>query len=134
NVHVPAIHLDVSVRDELPRAAAGVRETEAEDDVIQPRLQKLEQRFTGDAALAQGGLENPAELFLEQTVLIPELLFFAEGDRVIGLLAARALRAVHAGRIILSLERFGWSKKWDAIASAHFCFRSGVSAHERLSG
>jgi hypothetical protein len=78
-------------------------------------------------------LENPAELFFKETVLIPQLLFFTQGDRVIGLLTAGALRAVHAGRIVFALERFGWSKERHSIAAANFCFRSGVSAHEKKS-
>jgi len=113
------------------RAPLRCCEAETEDDVIESRFQKLKQRFTGDAALAQRALENAAELFFEQAVLITELLFFTERDRVIGLFAARTFGAVHAGRIILSLKRFGGSKERHAVAAAHFGFRSGVSAHEK---
>ena len=55
---------------------------------------------------AQCVLENAPELTLEQPVLVTELLFFAERDCIIGLLAPRSLWPVHAGRIIFSLERF----------------------------
>src|SRR5204863_9555114 len=131
DVDVLAVDLDVAVGNELARAAAGIREAETEDDVIEPRFQKLKQRFAGHSALAQGGLENPAELFFEQAVLVTELLFFTERDRVIGLFAARTFGTVHAGTIILSLKRFGWSKERHAVAAAHFMFRSGVSPHEK---
>src|SRR5207237_572062 len=86
-------------------ARGGVGEAEPEHDVVDPGLEQLEQRLAGHAALAQCVLENAPELTLEQPVLVTELLFFAERDCIIGLLAPRSLWPVHAGRIIFSLER-----------------------------
>ena len=50
---------------------------------------ELQKRFARDAALAQGALENPPELSLQQPVLVTQLLFFTERNRVIGLFPAR---------------------------------------------
>ena len=41
----------------MARAAAGVGEAEAEDDVIEPGLQKLEERFAGDILGVDSELE-----------------------------------------------------------------------------
>ena len=38
--------------------------------------------------VAQSGLENPAELFLEEPILVAELLLFAQSDRIIRLFPA----------------------------------------------
>ena len=45
DVHVAAIHLDVAVGNQLARAAASIREAEAENNVIEAGLEKLEQAF-----------------------------------------------------------------------------------------
>ena len=46
------------MRDQLARGAASIREAEAENDVVEPGLEQLQQGFAGDAALAQGSLER----------------------------------------------------------------------------
>jgi hypothetical protein len=66
----------------------------------------LQQRLTGHTAFLQRFPENPPELPLKQTVLITQLLFFTERDRLIGLFAPRPSRAMHARRIIFPLQRF----------------------------
>jgi len=38
---------------------------------------------------------------------------------------------MHAGRIVLPFQRFGWSKKGHAIAAADFGLWSGISAHRK---
>ena len=67
-------------------------------------------RLAGDAARAQRSLEIAAELALEQAVHEAELLLFAEGGGVFGLLAA-AFVAVHAGRIIAAFESLVGAEK-----------------------
>src|SRR5262249_9676729 len=91
--------------------------------------EQLEQRFTSHATLAQRAVENPAELALEQPVLITKFLFLAKRDRVIGLLPARASWSVHSRRIIFPLERFRWPENLDTISAADLCFRSSISSH-----
>jgi hypothetical protein len=94
------------MRHELARCTTRVSEPKPVNNVIQSRLQQLEQRFTGYTTFAQRTLENAAELSFKQSVLIAQLLFLTEGDRVVGLFAPGAPRAVDAGWIILSLQCF----------------------------
>jgi hypothetical protein len=77
------------VRHQLPRGTARICEPEPEHHIVEARLEKLQQCFAGDTATLQRSFENPAKLFFQQAVLITELLFFTERDRVIGLFAAR---------------------------------------------
>jgi hypothetical protein len=92
------------MRHELARCTARVGEPKPVNNIIESRFQQLKKRFTGHTTLAQRTLENPPELSFKQPVLIAQLLFFTEGNRVIGLLASGASRAVLAGGIILPLE------------------------------
>src|SRR5438270_5513364 len=119
----------MTVRNELARGVARVREAEPVDHVVESRLEKLEQCFAGHAALAQGVLENSTELALEQTVLITKLLFLAESNRVFGLFPPRTFRTVHSRRIIFPLERFRRSKNLHTVAAADPCLWSGISSH-----
>src|SRR5262249_19070859 len=113
----------------LVLGAAGVSKTKAVNNIVEARFQQLEKRFTGHTAFAQCSLKNAPKLSLEQSVLIAQLLFFAERDRVIGLLAPGASRAVHAGRIVLPLQRLRRTEDRHTVTPAHFCFWSCVSGH-----
>jgi len=88
NVYFPAIHLNVAMGNELTCRAPGVREAKPENNVIEPRFEKLQQRFAGNATLAQGVLKNTAKLAFEKSVLVAKLLLFTERDGIIGLLTA----------------------------------------------
>src|ERR1041385_6967123 len=68
------------------------------NNIIESRFQQLEKRFTGHTTLAQRTLEKAPKLSFEQPVLIAQLLFLTEGNRVIGLLSPGAPRAVDAGK------------------------------------
>src|SRR6266496_2121026 len=78
---------------------------------------------------AQRVLENAPELPLQKSILITQLLFFSERNRVLGLFPPGTSGAVHAGRIIFPLQRLGGAEERHAITAADFCFWSGVSAH-----
>src|ERR1700730_4435654 len=130
NVDVATVDLNMAMGNKLTRSIARVCQSKAVNNVIEPSLKQLQQRFTSDTAFAQRVFEYAAKLALEQSVLVTELLFFAERDGVFRLLAPRTFRSVHARRIIFPFKRFGWSKNLDAVTAAHSCFRSGVSAHE----
>src|SRR5436305_849759 len=120
------------MRNELARPASRVREAEPENNVIKARLEQLQERLAGHTALPQRGLENAAELFLKQAVLVAQLLLLAQGNGVVRLFAPGSLRAVHSRRIIFSLERLRGSKQWHSVAAADFRFRSGVSGHQKI--
>ena len=74
DIDVPSIDLDVTVGYELTRPIARVGQAEPIDHVVEPRFEKLEQDFAGDAAPGKRGLEIAAELAFEQSVLVAELL------------------------------------------------------------
>ena len=117
------------MRHELARCTARVGEPKPVNNIIESRFQQLEKRFTGYTTLAQRTLENAPELSFQQSVLIAQLLFFTEGNRVIGLLAPGTSRAVDAGWIILALQCFRRTEERHAITPAYFCFWSCVSGH-----
>ena len=99
-----AVHLHMAMRNELARGAARIRETKTKNDIVEPSLKQLEQRFARDSTLLQRRFEDAAKLLLHQPVLETKLLFLAERDCVIRLLAARTFGTMHPGRIILALE------------------------------
>src|SRR6266481_3349168 len=119
------------MRNELASCAAGVGEAQTIYDVVEAGLQQLEKRFTCYAALAQCAFENAPELFFEKPVLIPQLLFFTEGNCVIGLFAPRTSRAVHPRRIIFPLKCLGVTEERHTVTPAYFRFWSCVSGHFR---
>src|SRR5512132_2599950 len=119
----------MAMRHELACCTARVGEPKSVNNIIESRFQQLEKRFTGHATFAQRTLENAPELSFKQSVLIAQLLFFTEGNRVIGLLAPGAPRAVDAGWIILALQCFRRTEKRHAITPAYLRFWSCVSCH-----
>src|SRR4051812_43037746 len=122
----------MAVRYQLARPTPRVRQAKAKNYVVDTGLQKLQQSFAGDAAFSKSTLEDTTKLSLEETVLVTKLLFLTERDCIVRLFSTRPFGPVHAGRIILSLEGFGRPKKRNAITATHFCFRSGISAHQKL--
>src|SRR5262249_22631283 len=52
------------------------------DDVVEPPFEQLEERLAGDAPLAVGDLEIPAELVFEHTVDALDLLLLAQLEAV----------------------------------------------------
>src|SRR5438270_14042816 len=92
------------VRNQLARRAACIGHTEAKNHVIETRLEQLQKSLARYPPFAEGILENPAKLPFQQTILVAELLFFTQCDRIIRLLAARHFWHVLSGQIILSLK------------------------------
>src|SRR4249919_1274554 len=117
------------MRHELARCTACVGEPKPVNNIIESRFQQLEKRFTGYTTLAQRALENAPELSFQQSVLVTQLLFFTERNRVIGLFAPGTSRAVNTGWIILPLQCFRRTEERHAITPAYFCFWSCVSGH-----
>jgi hypothetical protein len=93
----------MTMRHQLARCTPRVGKPKPVNNIIESRFQQLEKRFTSHTTLAQRTLKNAPELSFKQSVLITQLLFFTEGNRVIGLLAPGAPRPVDAGWIILPL-------------------------------
>ena len=119
------------MRHQLARSTARVGEPKPVNHIIESRFQQLEKRFTGYTTLAQRTLENAPELSFQQPVLIAQLLFFTERNRVIGLLAPGAPRAVDPGWIILALQCFRRTEERHTITPAYLSFWSCISGHFR---
>lgn len=119
----------VTMADHLTGGITAVGEAKAVNDAVEAGLKKLEKDFTGNAAALAGDLEETAELALEQTVLITELLLFRESDGILARFTATALRAMLPRRIILALEVFGRAEQRDVVAAGNFVFGSGITCH-----
>ena len=76
-------------RDELPRFGARRAEAHPVDDVVEARLEQLQQVLAGRALAARGLGEVAAELALEHAVDAAQLLLFAQLVAVV--------RHAHAG-------------------------------------
>src|SRR5688500_53258 len=64
DVHAAAVHVEVTVANELPGLRARGGEAEAVDDVVEPRLEHLEQVLARDARPLRGLRVVAAELLL----------------------------------------------------------------------
>jgi uncharacterized CHY-type Zn-finger protein len=73
----------MSVRYQLARSATGVRKAKTVNDVIEARFQELEKCFACHAALAQRALEDTPELPFKKPVLVAQLLFFTQRNRIL---------------------------------------------------
>src|SRR4029453_14811796 len=101
--HLATVDLDMPVAPHLPRLAAGGRHAEAEDHVVQPALEELEQVLAGDPLLALRAREVAAELRLQHPVDVLGLLLFPELDAVVGQLGPG--QPALAGGVVPPLDR-----------------------------
>src|SRR5690554_1881285 len=131
DVHALAVDEDVAVGDELARLTAGVSDPQAVDDVVQPRLQELQEDRAGRALGLGGLLEEVVELLLAHVVVDAQLLLLAQAHPVVARLAATAL-AVLAGRVGVGLHVALNLRRLDevhAFAAAELDYRSSVATH-----
>ena len=98
-----AVDGEMAVVDELAGLGARGREPEAEDDVVEADLERLEERLAGDAGAALGLAEVVAELSLEDAVDAAHLLLLAQLEAELAHLPPA--HAVLAGRRGSPLER-----------------------------
>ena len=128
-----AVDGDRAVRDELAGLGARRSEPHPVDDIVEPRLEELQQ-VRARRALAPGGLaEVPAELPLENAVRAAQLLLLAELVAVVRHPHARA-HAVLAGlrvELALGVERTprALEEEVGAFPPRELAFGSGVSSH-----
>ena len=102
DVHLLAVHGEVTVSDQLTSHVAGLGEASAEHDVVEAGLEDLEQVLTSLARLALGFLEVVRELLLEHSVHTGRLLLLTQLQQVLAVL--RAPTAVLARRVGPLLE------------------------------
>jgi len=107
DVGLATIDGDMTMTNHLTGTTKRLGEAHFLNDIVKTGFKELEEDFTGHTTAAAGYLEIAAELALQNSVLVTELLLFSKGYRVIGLLAAGPLRPMLAGRIVFILECFG---------------------------
>ena len=107
DVGLASIDGDMTMADHLTGTTKCLGEAHFLNDIVEAGFKELEEDFTGHTTAAAGDLEVAAELALQNSILVTELLLFGKGDRIIGLLAAGTFRPVLAGRIVFILECFG---------------------------
>lgn len=120
---------NMTVADELARAAAGIGNPEAEHGIIQAGFQELEEHSTRDTAFAVGFVEQVAELAFQHTVGIFRLLFFEQLDGIVGTLPAPARVAMHTGRVFLLFEGLAGPENGFTERSRFFRSRTSISCH-----
>src|SRR5271165_4542368 len=119
DVHLPAVHRDVAVTDELPGLTPRHRESEAVDDVVEPALQLLEQHLAGDALGAGGAFE-----------IVAELLFLGEVDALRLLLLAKLQAVAHDFRLaVLAMLAGGEIAFFDSALFAVAAFTLQIKLH-----
>src|SRR5690606_24804042 len=106
DVDHPAVHLDVTVTDELTRLPPARRERETVHDVVQPALPRDQQVLTRHARPLRRTLVQPPEVTLRDPVDPADLLLLAKLLRILRRLATpRLSQTMLAGRIIPTLDR-----------------------------
>src|SRR5574342_157083 len=88
HVHLAPVDAEVAVAHQLARLVAGVGEAEAEDHVVEPELQRLQQVLAGLALGGRGVPVGVAEVGLQEAVEALHLLLLAQLDAVLGELDA----------------------------------------------
>src|SRR5207245_10378975 len=132
------VHLEVSVGDHLTPFAAGGREAEPVDDVVESPLEVLEEVLARDPLLPLRRGEVAPELGLEHPVDPLRLLLLPELDPEGGQLAA--VQAVLARRVVPALDRAlvgeaprPLQEQLHALSPAEPALRVAISRHRRVS-
>src|SRR5829696_3316632 len=134
DVHAAAVDGPMPVQDHLARLAPGAGESEADQDVVEARLEQSQQVLAGHAGLPAGLGVVVAELLLEHTVVAARLLLLAQLHAVLRL--PRAATAVVTGRIRATLDAalvgqaaLALQEELHALAAALLALRSRIARH-----
>jgi hypothetical protein len=68
----------MTMADHLAGATESLGEAHFLNDIVEAGLKELKEDFTGHTTAAAGDLEVAAELALEDSILVTELLFFSK--------------------------------------------------------
>ena len=107
DVGLASINGNMTMADHLTCTTKCLGETHFLNDIVEAGFKELEEDFTSHTTTTAGDLEIAAELTLQNSILVTELLLFGQCDRIIRLLAAGTLRSMLARRIVFILECFG---------------------------
>ena len=128
-----AVEFDRAVRHQLTRLGTGRTETHPIDDVVQARLEQLNQLFARVATATLGFGEVLAELLLEHAVHALELLLFAQLLTVVRGASTRNPAVLTRLRVqfALGVERAtsALEKQIGTLATRELAFGSNVSCH-----
>ena len=98
-----AVDQHVAVRNDLSSGPDRPAESGAANDVVESRLQQLEQHFTRVAFPTARLVDVATELLLENVVVVAELLFLRETNAIV--LGTTTSIAMHAGGVQLATRR-----------------------------
>src|SRR6185503_1605087 len=128
-----AVDDDRAMRHQLTGFGPGRAESHAVDDIVQPRLEQLQQILAGRSLALRGHHEIAAELPLEDAVGAAQLLFFAQLVAVVRLAHAgfHAMLTRLGVELALGVERStrAFQEKVGAFPSRQLTFGSEVSSH-----
>src|SRR6476620_11694359 len=127
DVHLLAIDEEVTVADELTRGPASAGQARPVHDVVQPRLEDLQQVVAGLARPPHCLLVIATELLFQHAVAVLRLLLLLQLQQVLALLDPRA--AVLARRIRPALEGGVTADKVGIQATRDARYGSGVAGH-----
>src|SRR5260370_5052883 len=97
DVHPAAVDRPMAVADELTRLAAGSREAEAHEDVVEPALEQREEVLARDAGLTGCLGVVATELLLEHAVVAAGLLLLSPPYAGLALFSAAAAALARPG-------------------------------------
>ena len=80
DVGLASIHGDMTMADHLTCTTKCLGETHFLNDIVEAGFKELEENFTSHTTTAAGDLEIAAELALQNSILVTELLFLGESD------------------------------------------------------
>src|SRR5215469_1588142 len=134
NVDLPAVHEHVTVADRLARHVPALGKPGPVDNVVQPGLENLQQRFARHAAPAGSLLVIVRELLLQHAVNAAGLLLLADLEQVLALLGP--VPPVLTRRIWPDLDRAlgpvalgALQEQLGLLTAAALAIRTGVSSH-----
>src|SRR3954451_10460383 len=137
NVNTAAVHRPVAMADQLPGLAAGCREAEADQDVVQAALEEAQQVLARNTLLPARPVVVSRDLLLEHLVVALGLLLLAQLRPVLGL--AHPASAVLARRIGAALDAALVAEAARALqeellplTAALLALGSGVAGHQTL--
>ena len=127
DIHLLTVDQEVAMHHELTGLAASSREPGAVHDIVETRLEDLQQRVTGLAGVTIRFLVVTTELLLEDAVGETSLLLLLELQRVLGVLGATA--TVDAGRVGAAFESLVVANQVGPEATGLLGHGAGVTSH-----